>query len=144
MTELCLVDVFFSRYSYGTNCAPLLANLFHYSHKADFTQEYLKKNKKKLARSFNITFHCIDDVFLLNNSTFDDFVDRIYPFELEIKDTTDTARSASYLDLNRGINSEGRLKTKLFTTKEIISISRCFFPFIVATFHLYIDYIFLS
>jgi hypothetical protein len=52
----------------GTNRAPLLADLFHYSHKVDFTQEYLKKNEKKLAQSFNFTFHCIDDVFLLNNS----------------------------------------------------------------------------
>ena len=52
----------------GTNRAPLLADLFHYSHKVDFTQEYLKKNEKKLAQSFNFTFHCIDDVFLLYNS----------------------------------------------------------------------------
>jgi hypothetical protein len=29
-----------------------------------------------------------------------DFVDRIYPIELEIKDTTDTDRSASYFDLH--------------------------------------------
>jgi hypothetical protein len=36
----------------------------------------------------------------LNISTFGDFVDRIYPIELEIKDTTDTDRSASYLDLH--------------------------------------------
>jgi transposase len=45
----------------GTNHAPLLADLHHYSHKVDFTQEYLKKNEKKLAQSFNFTFHCIDD-----------------------------------------------------------------------------------
>ena len=32
----------------------------------------------------------------------------IYPIELEIKDTTDTDRSASYLE----IDSEGRLRTK--------------------------------
>ena len=47
----------------------------------------------------------------LNNSRFGDFVDRIYPIELKIKDTTDTDMSASYLDLD--INSEGRLRTKL-------------------------------
>jgi hypothetical protein len=41
----------------------------------------------------------IDDVLSLNNSRFGDFVDRIYSIELEIKDTTDTDRSASYLDL---------------------------------------------
>jgi hypothetical protein len=34
-------------------------------------------------------------VLSLNNSKFSDFVDRIYPIELEIKDTTDTDGSAS-------------------------------------------------
>jgi hypothetical protein len=49
-----------------------------------------KKNEKKLALSFNFTFRYIYDVLLLNNSRLGDFVDRIYPNELEIKDTTDT------------------------------------------------------
>jgi hypothetical protein len=49
-----------------------------------------KKNEKKLALSFNFTFRYIDDVLLLNNSRLGDFVDRIYPNEIEIKDTTDT------------------------------------------------------
>jgi hypothetical protein len=48
----------------------------------------------KLARSFNFTFRFIDDVLSLNNCKFGDFVDRIFPIGLEIKDTTDTARSA--------------------------------------------------
>ena len=51
--------------------------------------------------------------YSLNNSRFGDFVDRIYPIELEIKDTTDIDRSASYLDLHLEIDSEGRLRTKL-------------------------------
>ena len=38
------------------------------------------------------------------------FVDRIYPIELEIKDTTYTDRSASYLELHDEIDSEGWLK----------------------------------
>jgi hypothetical protein len=40
-----------------------------------------------------------------------DFVVPIYPIELEIKDTTDTDRSAPYLDLYFVIDSEGRLRT---------------------------------
>jgi hypothetical protein len=43
---------------------------------------------------------CIDDGLSLNNSRFGDFFDCIYPIELEIKDTTDTNWSASYLDLH--------------------------------------------
>jgi hypothetical protein len=61
-------------------------------------QGLLKKNEKKLGRPYNFTFRYIDDVLSLNNSRFGDLVDHIYPIELEIKDTTDTDRSASYLD----------------------------------------------
>jgi len=46
----------------GTNCAPLLADLFLYSYEADCIQGLLKKNEKKLARSFNFTFRYIDYV----------------------------------------------------------------------------------
>jgi hypothetical protein len=81
-------------------------------------QELLKKNEKKLARSFNFTLHYIYDVLSLNNSTFGDFVDCIYPIEPEIKDTTDSDRSASYLDLHLEIDSEGRLRTKLYDTRD--------------------------
>ena len=37
--------------------------------------------------------------FHQNNSGLGDFVDRIYPIELQIKYTTDTDRYISYLDL---------------------------------------------
>jgi hypothetical protein len=38
----------------------------------------------------------------------------IYPIELEIKDTTDTARSDSYLDILIELDNEGRVRTRLF------------------------------
>jgi hypothetical protein len=76
-------------------------------------QFVLKKIKRKLARSFNLTFRYIDDVLSLNNYRFGDVVDRIYPIELEIKDTTYTDISASYLELHLKIDSEGWLRTKL-------------------------------
>jgi hypothetical protein len=71
--------------------------------------------------SFNFTFRYIDDVLSINNYRLGDFVDRIYLIELEIKDTTDTDRSASYLDLHLEIDSGGQLRTKLYD-KEMISI----------------------
>ena len=114
----------------GTNCAPLLVDLFLYSYVADFIQGLLKKNQNKLARSFNFTFRYIDDVLSLNNSRFGDFVDRIYPIELEIKDTTDTDRSASYLDLHLEIDSEDRLRTKLYDKRDDFNFPIVKFPFI--------------
>jgi hypothetical protein len=114
----------------GTNCAPLLTDLFLYSYEADFIQGLLKKNEKKLARSFNSTFSYIDDVLSLYNSRFGDFVDSIYPIELEIKNTTDTDRSASYIDLHLEIDSDGRLRTKPYDKRDDFDFPIVKFPFI--------------
>ena len=40
----------------GTNCAPLLADIFLYSYEADFIQSLLSTGKKHLASWFNLTY----------------------------------------------------------------------------------------
>jgi hypothetical protein len=50
-------------------------------------------------RAFNFTYRYIDDVLSINNSRFAEFLPLIYPPELEVKETTYTASSASFLDL---------------------------------------------
>jgi hypothetical protein len=54
----------------------------------------------------------------------------IASIELEIKDTTDTDRSASYLDLHLEIDSEGRLGTKLYDKRDDFNFPIVNFPFI--------------
>ena len=71
----------------GTNCAPLLADLFLYSYEAEFVQKLLRDKNKRLAVSFNHTYRYIDDVLSINNHNFHNYVHMIYPEELEIKDT---------------------------------------------------------
>ena len=108
----------------GTNCAPLLVDFFLYSDEADFIQGLVKKNKKKLARSFISAFRYINDVLSLHNSRISDFAGRIYPIELEIKDTTDTDMSTSYLDLHLEIDSEC-VKNKTLRQKRLFQFSHC-------------------
>jgi hypothetical protein len=48
--------------------------------------------------ALNESFNCVQKCFTFTR--FGDFVDRIYPIELEIKDTTITDKSDSYLDLH--------------------------------------------
>ena len=103
------------------NSAPLLADLFLYLYKADFIEGLLNKDEKKLTQSFNFTLRYIDDVMSLNNSQLGDFVDRINPIELEIQDTTDTTRSASYRELNIEIYIKAGLE-RIFTYKRITTI----------------------
>jgi len=76
--------------------------------------------KRKEAQSFNFSFRYKVDVISLNN-----YVDHIYPIEPEIKDTTDTNRSASYLDLHLEIDSEGRLRTKLYDKRDDFNFFHC-------------------
>ena len=40
----------------GTNCVPLLANIFLYSYEAEFIQSWLSTGKKKLASQFKSLF----------------------------------------------------------------------------------------
>jgi hypothetical protein len=57
----------------------------------------------------------------LNNCKFGDFVGRIYPIELEITESTERARSSSYLDLHLESNSEGRLRTRHYHKGDVFN-----------------------
>ena len=68
----------------------------------------------------------------LNNSKFSDSIDLMYPNGLDIRDTTDSANSASYLDLRLEDNNQGKLHiqdyfdfTIVFTTN-ILNIKQQF------------------
>jgi hypothetical protein len=97
----------------GTNCAHLLAEFFLYSYEEDSMHDLLKKREKKQPRSFNFMFHFIDDVLLLN-----------------IKNATDTDRSGSYIELHFEIDSEGRLRTKLYDKIDDFNVPIVNCPFI--------------
>ena len=113
----------------GTNCAPLLADLFLYSYEAEFIQKLLTNKQKKLAASFNFTFRYIDDVLSMNNDAFHHHLHDIYPPELEIKETTESLTSASYLDLLLTV-SNGILSTKLYDKRDDFDFRIVNFPFI--------------
>ena len=93
----------------GTNCASLLADLFLYFYEAHFIQGLLRKTKRSYPDPlFHVLLYIWCPFKNINNFKFDDFVDRVCATELETKDTTDTARSASYLNLHLEIGSDGR------------------------------------
>lgn len=113
----------------GTNCAPLLADLYLYWYEAAFIQGLMKRGQKKLAQSFNFTYRYIDDVLSLNNNTFSDYLQEIYPDELEIKDTTESSFAASYLDLLLDI-SDTTICTKLYDKRDDFNFTIVNFPFL--------------
>ena len=66
----------------GTNCAPLLADLFVYSYESKFLQNLVQDKKIHEARAFNFTYRYIDDVLSMNNPRFAEFLPLIYPPQL--------------------------------------------------------------
>jgi hypothetical protein len=70
--------------------------LFLHAYEVDFLQGLLKNKDIKLAKTFSFSFRYIDDVLSLHNSRFSDYLHRIYPNEMEVKDTTDTQKSVPF------------------------------------------------
>jgi hypothetical protein len=91
------------------------------------------EKRKEASSIFNFTLHYIDDILSLNNYKFGDFVDRIYPIELDIMDTTDTAMYDSYLDLRFEIDNESRLRTKFYDKRYKFNFPIVNFPVICST-----------
>ena len=77
-------------------------------------------------------FRYIYWVLSLKHSNFCDYVDCIYPTELEIKDTTDKDKSASYLyhDIHLNIDNKSRFRMKLYDKMNDFNFPFVFFLFI--------------
>ena len=115
----------------NTNCAPLLAGLFLYSYVAEFVLSLLQADKKHLAQQFNFTYRYIDDVLSLKNTKLAEYLEFIYPRELEIKETTETAASSSYFDCYLYIDNR-KLTTRLYDKRDDFNFPIVNFTFLIS------------
>ena len=113
----------------GTNCAPLLADLFLYSYESEFLNKLIKEGKRKLARKFNLSYHYIDDLISFNNKRFKEFNSDIYPKELTISETKESTSIASYLDLIFIRDKSNNITTKLYDKHDTFGFHIVNFPF---------------
>ena len=112
----------------GTNCAPLLADLFLYSYKHAFLDKLIKEGKRKLARKFNLSYYYIDDLIFFNNKKFKEFISDIYPKELTISETTESISVASYLVLLFTQDKSNNITTKLYDKHDAFGFHTVNFP----------------
>ena len=66
----------------GTNCDPLVADLFLFCYKRDFMKSLTKEKRYGMIDAFNSTFRYLDDLLNIDNIHFEQMVHRIYPAEL--------------------------------------------------------------
>ena len=67
----------------GTNCAPLVADLFLFCYERDFMMSLSDDKQADVIDAFNTTSRYLDDILNINNVYFDNMVSQIYPSELQ-------------------------------------------------------------
>ena len=68
----------------GTNCAPLVADLFLFCYERDFMMSHSDNKQADVIVALNTTSRYLDDILNINNVYFDNIVGQIYPSELQL------------------------------------------------------------
>ena len=87
----------------GTNCAPLVADLFLFCYERDFMLSLSEEKQSDVIEAFNYTSRYLDDILNIDNNFFDSMVNRIYPSVLQFNRTNVSDAEASNLDLHLSI-----------------------------------------
>ena len=76
----------------GTNCAPLVDNLFLFCYERDFMMSLSDDKLADIIDAFNTTSRYLDNILNINNVYYDNIVSQIYPSELQLNkvNTSDT------------------------------------------------------
>ena len=114
----------------GTNCAPLLADLFLYSYENEFLDNMIRSGHRRLARSFNLCYRYIDDLIVFNNKKFLDYLKEIYPSQLTVEKANKSDHLADYLDLTFIIDTGGKLSTRLYDKRDDFDFHIVNFPYL--------------
>ena len=84
----------------GTNCAPLVADLFLYCYERDFMDSLNHDNQADVIEAFNSTSRYLDDLLNIDNPYFKGMVNQIYPSELQLNKANISDTEAPFLDLH--------------------------------------------
>ena len=87
----------------GTNCAPLVADLFLFWYERDFMQSLSRENQADIIEVFNFTLRDLGGLLNIDNIYFEHMVDRIYPAKLQLNKANLSDAETLYLDMNLSI-----------------------------------------
>ena len=68
----------------GTNCAPLVADLFLFCYERDFMLSLSDNNQTDIIEAFNSAAKFLDDLLNIDNPYFEQMVGQIYPIEPQL------------------------------------------------------------
>ena len=108
----------------GTNCAPLVADLFLFCYERDFMLSLSDNNQTDIIEAFNLTSRYLDDLLNIDNPYFEQMVGQIYPTELQLNKAISSDTEAPFLDLNLSITN-GIVSSKIYDKRDDFN-----FPFL--------------
>ena len=113
----------------GTNCAPLVADLFLFCYERDFMTSLSDVKQAEIIEAFKSTSRYLDDLLNIDNPYFEGMVNRIYPPELQLNKTNTADTEAPFLDLHLSI-SNGFVSSKIYDKRDDFDFDIVNFPFL--------------
>ena len=111
----------------GTNCAPLVADLFLYCYERDFMLSLNPQSQADVIKAFNDTSRYLDDIFNIDNPFFDTMIPSIYPKELKLNKANTTDTYAAFLDLDLTIDNS-IISSKIYDKRDDFDFNIVNFP----------------
>ena len=101
----------------GTNCAPLVADLFLFCYERDFMMSLSVDKDAKIIEAFNSTSRYLDGVSNVDNTYFDSTVNQIYPSQLQLNKGNSSDTEVPFLDIHLTI-SDGFVSSKIYDKRD--------------------------
>ena len=112
----------------GTNCAPLVADLFLFCYEIDFMLSLSDSNQTDIIEAFNSTSRYLDDLLNINYPYFEQMVGQIYHTELQLNKANSSDSEAQVFYLNLSI-SNGIVSSKIYDKWDDFYFEIVNFPF---------------
>ena len=113
----------------GTNCAPLVADLFLYCYERDFMDSLNHDNQADVIEAFNSTSRYLDDLLNIDNPYFEGMVNQIYASELQLNKANISDTEAPFLDLHLSV-ANGFVSPKIYDKRDDFDFDIVNFPFL--------------
>ena len=113
----------------GTNCAPLVADLFLFCYERDFMMSLSDDKQADVINAFNTTSRYLDDILNIDNVGFDNMVSQIYPSELQLNKSNASDTKAAFLNLHLSISND-IVSTKIYDKRDDFDFEIVNFPFL--------------
>ena len=97
----------------GTNCAPLVADLFLFCFDRDFMLSLSNNKQADIIEAFNSTSRYLDDLLNIDNPYFEQMVGHLYPTELQLNKANSSDTEAPFFGLNLSITN-GIVSSKIY------------------------------